>query len=41
MQEIADLIDVPRGTLLSRMYRLRQKIIATMEDIADAGGYGA
>jgi len=39
IQEIAEHIDVPRGTLLSRLHRLRQKIITSMADEVDAGGY--
>ena len=41
MQEIANQIDVPRGTLLSRIHRLRQKIIARIDVEVDVGGYGA
>jgi RNA polymerase sigma-70 factor (ECF subfamily) len=33
-QEIADQIDVPRGTVLSRIYRLRKKIESTYEDVS-------
>jgi len=41
MQEISEQIDVPRGTLLSRIHRLRQRIITSMEIETGAGGYGA
>lgn len=40
MQEIANHIDVPRGTLLSRIHRLRQKIITTMDTGTGVGGHG-
>jgi len=38
MQEISDNIDVPRGTLLSRIHRLRKVIINSMEDQSRSGG---
>ena len=38
-QEIAKQIDVPRGTVLSRLYRLRKKFEA--DGAQSAGGYAA
>jgi len=33
-QEISTELDVPRGTILSRIYRLRKKIESTSEDVS-------
>ncbi len=41
LQEIANQIDVPRGTLLSRVHRLRKKITDSMEVATESGGYGS
>ncbi|MFK5856677.1 MAG: sigma-70 family RNA polymerase sigma factor [Bacteroidota bacterium] len=37
-QEISDQINVPRGTILSRIYRLRRKIEATKDESKDLSG---
>ena len=31
-QEVADLLDIPKGTVLSRIFRLRNKILKTEKD---------
>lgn len=39
MQEISDLLNIPRGTLLSRIHRLRHKIIGNMHNDSIERGY--
>ncbi len=40
-QEIAEQIDMPRGTVLSRLYRLRKKFETETDGAQSAGGYTA
>ena len=37
-QEIAEQIDAPRGTVLSRLYRIRKKFDAEVENNELSGG---